>query len=214
MKPKIGIIDYGVGNLFSVQQACNYAGLDTAIVSHPNNLNHFQGLILPGVGSFETAMENLTQRGFIEPFNKFIEGGGYFIGICLGMQLLLTKSLEFGEHSGLNLIKGKVKKFKTIHNRINYSIPQIQWNKIKKRKDNINKPFSYLSNDEYMYFVHSYYCDVNDKDNIITTTEYAGIEYPSIIRQNNVIGIQFHPEKSGKKGLDFYNELNQIMKEK
>lgn len=210
MKPKIGIIDYGVGNIFSVQQACNQAGMETDFINDPTNLKKYQALILPGVGSYATAMANLNSKGFIGPFNEYIKSGRYFIGICLGMQLLLTKSLEFGVHQGLNIIEGTVEKFKQDNN-ISYAIPQIQWNKIKKYKDKIDKPLSHFIEEDYMYFVHSYYCNVINRDTIVTTTEYCGIEYPSIIRQNNVIGMQFHPEKSGKNGLIFYKELKELI---
>ena len=213
MKKKVSIIDYGLGNLFSVKQACESVGLDALITASAEDILGSDMVILPGVGAFGKAMANLEKAQLILPLKEFVETGKPFIGICLGMQLMLTKSVEFGQHKGLNLIPGKTKKFKykSIDNKY-FSVPQIQWNQLKK-SDKINKNhfFSFLNNGDYMYFVHSFFCVPEDKNIIITTTNYAGEEYPSIIQYNNCIGIQFHPEKSGINGIEIYKKLKQLI---
>ena len=212
MRPKVGIIDYGVGNIFSVEQACNKAGIQTLIISDPKKIDQVDALILPGVGSYKTAMKNLNEKKLINPLISFANSGKYFVGICLGMQLLLTKSYEFGEQKGLNLIKGDVKKFLFRNEeKKKYPIPQIQWNQLNVVKNKAISPLNQFKSGDYMYFVHSYYCDTENKKNIVSTTHYGSIEYPSIIRKNNIIGIQFHPEKSGENGLKFYQELNELI---
>lgn len=213
MKKKVSIIDYGLGNLFSVKQACEKVGLDALITASPEDILNSDLVILPGVGAYPTAMENLEKAQLIPALKEFVTKGKPFVGICLGMQLMLTESVEFGQHKGLNLIPGKTKKFesKSIDDEY-FAVPQIQWNQLKK-SNNINKNhfFNFLNNGDYMYFVHSYFCVPEVKSIIITTTSYAGEEYPSIIQNNNCIGIQFHPEKSGLNGIKIYKKLKQLI---
>ena len=213
MKKKVSIIDYGLGNLFSVKQACEKVGLDALITDSPEDILNSDLVILPGVGAYCIAMENLEKAQLIPALKEFVTTGKPFVGICLGMQLMLTESVEFGQHKGLNLIPGKTKKFepKSIDDEY-FAVPQIQWNQLKKSK-NINKNhfFNFLNNGDYMYFVHSYFCVPEVKSIIITTTRYAGEEYPSIIQNNNCIGIQFHPEKSGLNGIKIYEKLKQLI---
>ena len=213
MNKKVSIIDYGLGNLFSVQQACETVGLDSVITSSPKDILNSDMLILPGVGAYGVAMENLEKAQLIPALNAFVSTGKPFVGICLGMQLMLTESVEFGRHKGLNLIPGKTKKFKSRLNDNQYfAVPQIQWNQLKKSK-NVDKNhfFNFLNNGDYMYFVHSYFCVPEIKCTIVTTTSYAGVEYPSIIQHKNCIGIQFHPEKSGLNGINIYKKLKQLV---
>lgn len=213
MKKKVLIIDYGLGNLFSVKQACESVGLDTLITASPEDILTSDMLILPGVGAYSIAMENLAKARLIPALKAFVATGKPFVGICLGMQLMLTESVEFGQNKGLNLIPGKTKKFeaKSIDNE-SFTVPQIQWNQLKKSK-NVDKShfFNFLNDGDYMYFVHSYYCVPEVKSTIVTTTSYAGEEYPSIIQYKNCIGIQFHPEKSGLNGINIYEKLKQLI---
>jgi len=209
-KKSVSIIDYGLGNLFSVKQACISVGLDPIITSNSIEILKSDMVILPGVGAFGFAMENLRKTNLDKTLKTFAQSGKPFIGICLGMQLMLSESVEFGIHKGLNIIPGKTKKFK---NEIDekstyYPVPQIQWNTLKK-SDSIpqNNIFDFIKTGDYMYFVHSFYCLPEDDDTVIATTKYAGVEYPSIIQSNNCIGIQFHPEKSGLKGIEIYKKL-------
>lgn len=213
MKKKVSIIDYGLGNLFSVKQACETVGLDALITASPEDILTSDMLILPGVGAYSIAMENLEKAQLIPALKAFVATGKPFVGICLGMQLMLTESVEFGQHKGLNLIPGRTKKFeaKSIDNE-SFAVPQIQWNQLNKSK-NVDKNhfFNFLNDGDYMYFVHSYYCVPEVKSTIVTTTSYAGEEYPSIIQYKNCIGIQFHPEKSGLNGINIYEKLKQLI---
>ena len=213
MKKKVSIIDYGLGNLFSVKQACETVGLDALITTSPEDILTSDMLILPGVGAYGIAMENLKKAQLIPALKAFVGTGKPFVGICLGMQLMLTESVEFGQHKGLNLIPGRTKKFeaKSIDNE-SFAVPQIQWNQLNKSK-NVDKNhfFNFLNDGDYMYFVHSYYCVPEVKSTIVTTTSYAGEEYPSIIQYKNCIGIQFHPEKSGLNGINIYEKLKQLI---
>lgn len=213
MKKKVSIIDYGLGNLFSVKQACVTVGLDALITASPEDILNSDMLILPGVGAYGIAMENLEKAQLIPALKAFVATGKPFVGICLGMQLMLTESVEFGQHKGLNLIPGKTKKFesKSIDGEY-FAVPQIQWNQLKK-SNNVDKNdfFNFLNDGDYMYFVHSYYCVPEAKSTIVTTTNYAGEEYPSIIQYKNCIGIQFHPEKSGLIGINIYKQLKQLI---
>lgn len=213
MKKKVSIIDYGLGNLFSVKQACETVGLDALITASPEDILNSDMLILPGVGAYGIAMENLEKTQLIPALKAFVSTGKPFVGICLGMQLMLTESVEFGHYKGLNLIPGKTKKFefKSIDEEC-FAVPQIQWNQLKKTSViQQGHLFDFINDGDYMYFVHSFYCVPEYRDMIITTTNYAGVEYPSIIQHENCIGIQFHPEKSGANGIEIYKKLKQLI---
>ncbi|MFD3394328.1 imidazole glycerol phosphate synthase subunit HisH [Aquirufa sp. OSTEICH-129V] len=211
----ICIVDYKLGNLFSVKQALENIGLHIIISSNPEEIKNSDALVLPGVGSFKDAMNNLDQLGLIDPIKSAINEGKPFLGICLGLQLLFSSSEEFGECTGLDIIKGKVKKFpnQTI-DEIVYKVPQIAWNQIYEGKSLTWKktPLGSTENAEYMYFVHSYY--VQPEENVgLTYTTYGSCEYVSSILKENIFACQFHPEKSGEKGLEIYKrwaELNNI----
>lgn len=208
MKKRIAIIDYGLGNLFSVKQACNHLNVEAKITSSVNEIENADALILPGVGAFATAMENLKSSSLVTPLLQFAKTGKPFIGICLGMQLMLTESEEFGKHKGLNLIEGVVKKFPKIDKEgVNNKVPQIQWNRVYKKNTTVSSLFKNLKEGDFMYFVHSYYCQPKESNIIYAETKYAGINYASILINNNLIGIQFHPEKSAKKGLEIYENI-------
>lgn len=208
MKNLIGIIDYGVGNLFSIEQACNFVGLKTKYVTKSDEFDEVDGLILPGVGAFKPAIDKLKQMNLIGALKSYSNDNNLLIGICLGMQLLLSKSYEFGENEGLDLIPGEVKPFDKIYNKegsLLYPIPQIQWNKVNFVSNKSNIFDIDFDNELYMYFINSFYCELKSKDHIIASSSYANIEYPSIIKHDNIVGFQFHPEKSGLLGLNFYN---------
>jgi glutamine amidotransferase len=207
MNKKIAIIDYGLGNMFSIQQAFNKVGIDTIVTSNSNIIESSDAIVLPGVGAFGDAMKNLLQLDLIEPIQLFAKTGKPFLGICLGMQLLFDNSEEFGNHKGLGLIEGDVKKFDfSAMEGGCIKIPQIQWNQI------YHKGFiswqdtcmSEIQNNSYMYFVHSYYARPKDERLILTYSKYADLEYCSSVKKDNITGIQFHPEKSGELGLNIY----------
>ncbi|MES3037947.1 MAG: imidazole glycerol phosphate synthase subunit HisH [Bdellovibrionota bacterium] len=205
---KIAIIDYGLGNLFSVLQACKELGADAEITSDLNKIKNSDGMILPGVGAFGQAMQNLEALGITNVLKDEVANGKSLFGVCLGLQLLFTESEEFGRSEGLNLIPGKVKKFpsETIdHNRLR--VPQIAWNKIYACTSEMwqSSPLKSLPDGEFMYFVHSYYVQPEDKKCALTKTTYGGYDYYSSVQKDNIFAVQFHPEKSGPKGLEIYN---------
>ena len=207
MSKRVVIIDYGLGNLFSIQQACEYVGYSVEISSDSEKLLKADGLILPGVGAFGNAMESLVSKNLVSPIFEFVKTGRPFMGICLGMQLLFTESEEYGRHKGLNLLNGKIIKFPDF-SMTNYRVPQIQWNKIFPSTINSwnETPFRSIRGGEYMYFVHSYFAHPIDDSVILSLTKYANIEYPSAVIKENILGIQFHPEKSSYEGLKIYRD--------
>ena len=207
MNKKIVIIDYKLGNLFSVNQALLNIGLKPMISSDPKDICDADALVLPGVGAFGDAMQNLNKLGLIDVIKDFVASGKPFLGICLGLQLLFTESEEFGSSGGLNLIKGKVKRFDNcnVDSQI-FKVPQIAWNNIELPDDKSweNTPLYNITNDENMYFVHSYYVIPDEADVSLTYTTYGGLKYVSCVFKNNIFACQFHPEKSAKEGLTIY----------
>ena len=198
----ISIIDYGMGNLRSVQKGFEKAGCKAKIINTPAQIHDAEALVLPGVGAFKNCFQNLDSLKLITPVLKSISSGKPFMGICVGLQLLFSESEEFGKTPGLDIIKGKVVRFdpeklKKMSNE-NLKIPHMGWNNI-----NIKKHSPHLKNirdNSFFYFVHSYYVVPEDADVVITTTNY-GIEFVSSIRKDNVFACQFHPEKSQSTGL-------------
>ncbi len=212
---KVAIVDYGLGNLFSISQACRHVGIDTIITGDSKMIKDADGLILPGVGAFGDAMNYLKQSELIDPIKEFVASGKYFLGICLGMQLLFTESEEFGSHQGLGLIPGKIVKFPVLdpfNNKV--KVPQIQWNQIAKNRDDIwqSSPLKNIPESSFVQFVHSYYAIPENTDDVLSYTNYAGIRYASSVKKNNIIGFQFHPEKSGLYGLRIYENWAKSIK--
>ena len=205
----VAIIDYKMSNLFSVQAACEKVGLNSIITSDHNQILDAKVCILPGVGAFEEAMKYLRSSKLDRTIYDFINTGKPFLGICLGLQLLFESSEEFGNSGGLGLIKGTVKKFKPYSNNLTkYPVPQIGWNKINKVTPLWGK--SLLRENicgDFMYFVHSYFVEPEVKSLVVSSTTYGNIEYCSSIQKNNIFACQFHPEKSGEKGLNLYRNL-------
>ena len=206
---KVSIIDYEGGNLFSVIQACKSIGLDATLTSDYNKILKSDGLILPGVGSFPYAMNILKKKNLINPIKDFISSNKPFMGICLGFQLLFSRSEEFENCEGLDVVKGTVRKF-DFHDK-NIKVPQIGWNKIYNGIGWKNSPIENLKQQEYMYFVHSYYVDPFDKKNILSYTKYEGFEYCSSIKKSNIFATQFHPEKSGIEGIKIYKKWSNLL---
>jgi len=215
--PKISIIDYGIGNLFSVLNACEHVGISAKVTNDIKTILDSDGIILPGVGAFSDAMDSLDKLGLIDPIISYSQTGKPLMGVCLGMQLLLTESEEFGLTKGLGIIDGVCKKFPNNYNSQKIKVPQINWNKISppfnKNEFEANSLLEEIKKDTYMYFVHSYYAQLVNKDQILSTTDYGGIEYCSSIKKGNVYGFQFHPEKSSVKGLNIYLKFKEIIKE-
>lgn len=212
MRYDVAIINYGLSNLHSVRNACKKEGLSAIITDDKKIILNSKAAILPGVGAFGEAKERLLHSGLDKCIIEFVSTQKIFIGICLGFQLLFSKSFEFGEFSGFNFIDGEVKKFELPEpNYKNYKIPQIGWNKIFEEKSWKNTLLTGIDSKDFMYFVHSYYVDTNDKDCIISSSEFAGIRYCTAIKKNNIYGFQFHPEKSGLKGLKIYKNLRELI---
>ncbi len=214
--PKIVIVDFELGNLYSVQNVFHHLGIQPTLSTEKAAIKNADAIVLPGVGAFGDAINNLNRLDLIQPIQDFIASGKPFLGICLGMQLLFSQSEEFGDHKGLNIIPGSIKKFPSIdHDQQKVRVPQIAWNKISPPQWDKNKwsnsPLSTTANNEYMYFVHSYYALPEDKTNILSTTQYHHITYCSAVSKNNIFAFQFHPEKSGPKGIEIYqNWINAI----
>ena len=193
----ITIIDYGMGNLRSVQKAFEHIGKKTVVTSDRKKILKSSLVVLPGVGSFSAAMINLKKLNLIETVKNIIADGKPFLGLCLGLQLLFEKSEE-GNCRGLGIFQGKVRKFSYKHN---LKIPHMGWNDIGlKVKGERLKVFKGIPDNSYFYFVHSYYVEPQDNRIIATTTNY-GINFTSSIFHKNIFATQFHPEKSQKDGL-------------
>ena len=193
----IAIIDYGVGNLFSLTCSFRSIGADICVTSDPEVIAKADRIVLPGVGAFEDAARKLRESGLDEVIKREVSGGKALLGICLGMQMLFEKSYEYGEHVGLGLIKGSIRPISDVIPK-DLKIPHIGWNALHfgEKKDEL---FKYLNEGDCVYFVHSYYgtdCD----ESVIATAEY-GAELTAAVRCNNVCGVQFHPEKSERVGL-------------
>ena len=193
----IAIIDYGVGNLFSLKSSFNSVGADVVVTGDPDIIRNADKLILPGVGAFEDAAKKLVSSGLDIVIKEQTALGKPLMGICLGMQMLFEKSYEFGEHEGLGLIKGSVVSMKgKIPSDLN--IPHIGWNALEKKKD--SAILKYVDDGDCVYFVHSYYATDCD-ENVTSVAEY-GIPLTASVQSENIYGCQFHPEKSGEVGLN------------
>ena len=193
----IAIIDYGVGNLFSLTSSFKKIGVDVVATADKEVIKSADKLILPGVGAFADAIKKLRDSGLDKVIIDEAKNGKKIMGICLGMQLLFEKSYEYGEHDGLALLKGKVV---PMENRIpsNLKIPHIGWNALDFKRE--SEIFRYINDGDFVYFVHSFYADECD-DSVIATSEY-GAEITAAVQKENVYGCQFHPEKSGSVGLN------------
>ncbi|MGR3219744.1 MAG: imidazole glycerol phosphate synthase subunit HisH [Candidatus Anammoxibacter sp.] len=211
MSETLAIVDYGMGNLRSVQKAFLRIGKNAIITSTPSDLYSAHKIILPGVGAFKDAMAELDRRNLVEPIRKNIKSGKFFLGICLGLQLLFSKSFEDGEHEGLNILTGDVKKFSNENTPAiepKLKIPHMGWNKVKFRNQDV--PFlKNIPDESYMYFVHSYYVCPDQNNIIVGKTEY-GINFTSIVIKDNIFATQFHPEKSHETGLDILRNFARI----
>lgn len=200
----IAIIDYGAGNIFSVKNALDYLGLESALVSDKEAIQNADAVILPGVGAFPAAMEKLAATGLIDTI-KEEAAKKPFLGICLGMQLIFEKGYEFGECDGLGLISGDVRKMEAP----DLIIPHMGWNKLEKLND--CPLLEGIGDDEYVYFVHSYKAHCDDKD-IAAFSEYGG-KVPALVYNGKfVYGAQFHPEKSGDTGLKILRNFGNLIK--
>ncbi len=197
----IVIIKYDVGNVHSLYSSLKYLGIDALITDKQSEIEKATHIFLPGVGAFGDAMEKLKQTGLIPILNKAVSEKKYFMGICLGMQLLFESSSEYGSHKGLGYLKGHISDIKTdMQNAgLNYKVPHMGWNKLD-IKNSDNALAKAIKNNDSVYFVHSFYAK-NCDTSLVASAEY-GINVPAIVAFDNVFGCQFHPEKSGEVGLN------------
>jgi glutamine amidotransferase len=210
----VSIIDYGVGNLLSVARAFHYFGAKVNLVKTPEEILKAERIVLPGVGAFQDGMKGLKEYNFIDPIRDYAKSGNPFLGICLGMQMMLTKSSEFGEHFGLDLIDGEVESIPSKGiNGIPHKIPHIGWNELEATEqgglwsDSILRSISPKSS---VYFVHSYRAVPSNPKTRLADTYYNGQFISAVIKSDNIYGCQFHPEKSGETGLKIVEQFLQI----
>lgn len=195
------IIDYGVGNLFSLSCSLEHLGLECVVTNNREVIENADKIILPGVGAFADARELLRKDGLDSFIIGQAKSGKPFLGICLGMQLLFDKSFEYGEHEGLGLIKGEIRPIPTT-----LKIPHIGWNALNfKKVDPLTK---YIKDGDFVYYVHSY-CAMDCDESLVATSDY-GTEVAGIVRNGNICGTQFHPEKSGDVGLNILKAFGEM----
>jgi imidazole glycerol-phosphate synthase subunit HisH len=206
-KADIIVVNYGLGNLFNIQRAFDAVGANTIISSSPEAVLGADKIVLPGVGAFEAGMSQLQDSGMIEALQEFKSKGKQILGICLGMQLLVTQSEEHGLHKGLNFIPGKVTRFTPCADNENkFKVPQICWNAIEHTSSQSKNSWEKtiledLRSGDCMYFVHSYFVQAEKEQDCLAITRYGNETFHSVIQKDNVMGCQFHPERSGKQGL-------------
>lgn len=194
----IGIIDYGAGNLMSVKKALDFLSLPNIIVDSPEVMKKIDRLILPGVGAFQAAVDKLKEKGLFGPLKEWITSGRDFLGICLGMQILFRESEESPGAEGFSIFNGAVKRF------MEKKVPQIGWNLVEARYDKEGSKSRLLDNpgSNFFYFLHGYYVVPEREEIVAGKTVYGNTEYASMIESGNICAVQFHPEKSGRNGLD------------
>ncbi|MGN1479418.1 MAG: imidazole glycerol phosphate synthase subunit HisH [Acutalibacteraceae bacterium] len=202
----IAIVDYGCGNLFSLSSSLKFLGEDCLVTGKKDDILSADKIILPGVGAFGDAVDKLHNAGLFDVIRQCADDGKYILGICLGMQMLFDKSYEYGTHQGLGLIKGEVCPFEGDIDK-SLKIPHMGWNRLR-LKDETDPMFRYISQGDYMYFVHSFYAK-NCDESVIADAEYD-VSVPAVVKNGNVYGMQFHPEKSGSKGLALLKAFSQL----
>ena len=205
MKPIVTVIDYGLGNIFSIANALSYCGSEMLFTSSANEVVNAKGIILPGVGAFKDGMNGLRKKGLINALKEFAQSDRPFLGICLGMQMMLDVSEEFGEHEGLGMISGRIVPIpKTSEDGLPHKIPHIGWNCIEKLKGGRSWEETILKNispKTEFYFIHSFTAVPHNEEYRLADTFYNGIKLSAVIAKGNLYGCQFHPEKSGEAGL-------------
>lgn len=202
----ISIIDYGRGNLYSIQQALKYLNAESIITNKPAEIIASDRIILPGVGAFGAAMQDLADKDLISPLLEAVTIGKPLLGICLGMQILGDRGEEFGDHKGLGLIPGVVKRLpKGSREETAMRIPNTGWRLTKR---NLNDPeMAQSPESNWLYYVHSYSFAVEDASYLTATIDFNGSQIAAAVRRNNILGYQFHPEKSGAEGLEYLNKF-------
>lgn len=212
-RPTVAIVDYGLGNLFSVKQACEHAGLEAEVTSTAAQILGAAAVILPGVGAFGNAMDALRRLDLVTVIQEVSTGDKPLLGICLGAQLLLEESEEFGAHRGLGVLKGRVVSLgspRAGDRRL--KVPQVGWNRVRWPREAHDDPWHGTllqgqANGEFMYFVHSFILRPEDMGVVLSTSSYGHVDFCSAVAWGNVTAFQFHPERSGPQGLRVYDRL-------
>lgn len=213
MTEKLIVVDYGIGNVFSVCNALKKIGVEPELTRDLSAIRDADRVILPGVGAFARAMDALRSYGLDETLARYVETGRPFLGICIGMQVLLDTSLEFGEHQGLGFIPGKVERIQdTTPDGEKLAVPHISWAQISNTHDADHgawqtSPLAGYEDDHYYYFVHSFHTRPASSDHVLATAKYGGNDITAAIRRDNILGYQFHPERSGQAGLDVLKQF-------
>ena len=203
MKPII--VDYGAGNLRSVARAVARAGYEPLITSEPSAVERAEVVILPGVGAAADTMSNLTRCGLVEPIRQYIASGRPFLGVCMGLQALLTVSEEGGEHRCLDILPGRVRRLPD-----GLKVPQMGWNSV--RQTQAHPVFEGIADGAFFYFVHSYYAEPQDPSVVAGETTY-GVTFAAVVATANIVATQFHPEKSGEAGLRLYENFLRLARD-
>ncbi|WP_411682493.1 imidazole glycerol phosphate synthase subunit HisH [Clostridium thailandense] len=201
---KIAIVDYGMGNLRSVEKAFEFIGAKAKITEDAEEIMNSSGIVLPGVGAFPDAMENIKKSGFDKVMKEAVKNGTPLMGICLGMQLLFEESDEVRETEGLGFIKGKIKKFE-----VDLKIPHMGWNDL--IMDKSCEILKDVKEGSYVYFVHSFYAQI-EEEGVLNAHSFYGVDTPAVVSKENVFGLQFHPEKSGEPGMQMLRNFWELVK--
>jgi imidazole glycerol phosphate synthase glutamine amidotransferase subunit len=202
----IGIVDYGMGNLGSVTNACRFLDLDARIITRPEELDACRAVILPGVGAFGDCMEHLAAHGFVEATRAWIAADKPFLGICVGLQALFEGSEESPGVAGLGVLPGRIRKFTATGD---CKVPQIGWNRVRAPQGDCPL-FRGVPAHSYFYFVHSYYAEATGADVAAGLADYAGVTYTAAVWRGNLLAVQFHPEKSQQWGLQMLRNFGEL----
>lgn len=211
MDIRAAIVDHRLGNLYSVKLACEHVGMQAEVTDNPSEILSADVVILPGVGAYEDAMIALNESGLSAVLHEVAQRGIPLAGICLGMQLLMTESFEFGHHPGLGLIEGQVLPFESPRDasgRI-LKVPQVGWNRVHQPEGVVWEDtfLAGVNDSDYMYFVHSFYVKPANQDVVLATTTYGDVEFCSSLRSGTIFATQFHPERSGPQGIQIYKNI-------
>lgn len=204
---RTAIVDYGMGNLFSVKRACEHEGMDATITSRGDDLLASEVVILPGVGAFGDAMETLRRLGLVALLREIAESDRWLVGICLGMQLFMQESREFGRHEGLGIIPGDVVQLPNGAPPQAVKVPQVGWNRAHAARPWAGTWLDGMTDGAYLYFVHSFYVRPADPEVVLATTRYGPTTFCSVLQRRRVVACQAHPERSGPAGLRLYRRL-------